>query len=93
MLQELVDGNAHSVLTRFPNPTLWQAKNADVLFNPRLEKLTEDNQAFGVRKGDPDALNVFSNWIMVNTSNGWLEEHWNYWFTTMDWVDQVNLEK
>ena len=30
---------------------------------------------------------------MVNTSNGWLQERWNYWFTTMDWADQVNLKK
>ncbi|HAA36103.1 MAG TPA: amino acid ABC transporter substrate-binding protein [Gammaproteobacteria bacterium] len=93
VLQEVVNGNAHAVLTSFPKPTLWQAQNADVLFNPSLEKLTEGNEAFGVRKGDPDALNVFSNWIMVNTSNGWLQERWTYWFTTMDWADQVNLKK
>lgn len=93
VLQEVVNGNAHAVLTSFPKPTLWQSQNADVLFNPTLDKLTEGNEAFGLRKGDPDALNVFSNWIMVNTSNGWLQERWTYWFTTMDWADQVNLKK
>ena len=93
VLQEVVNGNAHAVLTSFPKPTLWQSQNADVLFNPTLDKLTEGNEAFGLRKGDPDALNVFSNWIMVNTSNGWLQKRWTYWFTTMDWADQVNLKK
>ena len=63
-----------------------------VLFNPTLEKLTEGNESFGIRKGDPDAMNVFSNWIMVNTSNGWLQERWTYWFATMDWSDQVDLK-
>ena len=68
VLQEVVNGNAHAVLTSFPKPALWQAQNAEVLFNPTLEKLTEGNEAFAIRKGDPDSLNIFSNWIMVNTS-------------------------
>ena len=93
VLQEVVNGNAHAVLTSFPKPTLWKNQNPDVLFNPTLDKLTEGNEAFAVRKGDPDTLNIFSNWIRVNTSNGWLKERWNYWFKTMDWADQVNLKK
>jgi len=93
VLQEVVNGNAHAVLTSFPKPTLWKNQNPDVLFNPTLDKLTEGNEAFAVRKGDPDTLNIFSNWIRVNTSNGWLKERWNYWFKTMEWADQVNLKK
>ena len=93
MLQEVVNGNAHALLTSFPKPVLWQSQNEDVLFNPTLEKLTEGNESFALRKGDPDTLNIFSNWIMVNTSNGWLEERWNYWFSTMKWADQVNLKQ
>ena len=92
VIQEVVNGNAHAVLTSFPKPTMWQAQHTDVLFNPTLEKLTEGNESFGIRKGDPDAMNVFSNWIMVNTSNGWLQERWTYWFATMDWSDQVDLK-
>jgi polar amino acid transport system substrate-binding protein len=93
VLQEVVNGNAHAVLTSFPKPTLWQAQNAEVLFNPTLEKLTEGNEGFALRKGDPDSLNLLSNWITVNTSNGWLAKRWAYWFTTMQWADQVNLKK
>ena len=93
VLQEVVNGNAHAVLTSFPKPTLWQSQNADVLYNPTLDKLTEGNESFALRKGDPDSLNILSNWIMVNTSNGWLQERWNYWFKTMDWSDEVNLKK
>jgi polar amino acid transport system substrate-binding protein len=93
VLQEVVNGNAHAVLTSFPKPTLWVSQNEKVLFNPTLDKLTEGNEAFAVRKGDPDTLNVFSNWIMVNSSNGWLAERWNYWFTTQEWADEVNLKK
>ena len=93
VLQEVVNGNAHAVLTSFPKPTLWRSQHAEVLFNPTLDKLTEGDESFAMRKGDPDSLNIFSNWIMVNTSNGWLKQRWTYWFTTMDWADQVNLKK
>ena len=93
VLQEVVNGNAHAVLTSYPNPTMWQSQHPKVLFNPTLEKLTEGDESFAIRKGDPDALNVFSNWIMTKTSNGWLDERWAYWFTTMDWSDQVDLKK
>lgn len=93
VLQEVVNGNAHAVLTSFPKPTLWVSQNAEVLFNPTLDKLTEGNEAFALRKGDPDSLNIFSNWIRINTSNGWLGERWTYWFATMKWADQVNLKK
>ena len=92
VLQEVVNGNAHAVLTSFPKPTDWQSMHPEVLFNPTLDKLTEGNESFAIRKGDPDALNVFSNWIMTKTSNGWLNERWMYWFTTKDWADQVNLK-
>ncbi len=77
----------------FPRRPFRQSQNADVLFNPTLERLTEGNEAFALRKGDPDSLNIFSNWIMINTSNGWLAQRWKYWFTTLDWADQVNLKK
>ena len=93
VLQEVVNGNAHAVLTSHPKPALWQSQNPEVLFNPTLGKLTEGNEAFAIRKGDPDSLNIFSNWIMVNTSNGWLQDRWTYWFTTLEWADQVNLKK
>lgn len=93
VLQEVVNGNAHAVLTSFPKPTLWQSQHSAVLFNPTLDKLTEGNESFAMRKGDPDAMNIFSNWIMVNKSNGWLDKRWKYWFTTMEWSDQVTLKQ
>ena len=59
---------------------------------PTTENLSRGDEAFGIRKGDPDAMNFFSNWIMVNTSSGWLEKRHQYWFKTMDWADQVDQQ-
>ena len=42
-----------------------------------------------MRKGDPDAINFFDNWILFNTSNGWLAERHDYWFKGNAWKEQV----
>ncbi len=89
--QEVLNGNAHAFVSSYPNPTLLAHRYGDKLFLPTTESLTRGNEAFGLRKGDPDALNFFSNWILVNTSSGWLEDRHTYWFKTADWAGQIDL--
>jgi len=91
--QEVLNGNAHAVVSSQPKPAYMIVDNPDVVFDPAGENLTRGDEAFALRKGDPDALNFFSNWILVNTSNGWLEERHDYWFSTRDWADQVDTEQ
>ena len=91
--QEVLNGNAHAFVSSFPKPTLLVHEYSDKVFLPTTENLTSGDEAFGVRKGDPDALNFFSNWILVNTSNGWLKKRHTYWFKTTEWADQVDLKQ
>ena len=91
--QEVLNGNAHAFVSSFPKPTLLVHEYGDKVFLPTTENLTSGDEAFGLRKGDPDALNFFSNWILVNTSNGWLEKRHTYWFKTTEWADQVDLKQ
>ena len=91
--QEVLNGNAHAVLSSYPKPVEWASNNPEHIFLPTTDNLSQGDEAFGLRKGDPDALNFFSNWILVNTTNGWLEERHHYWFKTRDWEDQVNLDQ
>ena len=51
--------------------------------------MSPTREAFALRKGDPDGLNFFNNWIQENHANGWLKERHNYWFTTRDWAGLV----
>jgi polar amino acid transport system substrate-binding protein len=88
-LQEVLNGNAHAVVTSAPKPRLWTLDHPDTLFMPTEENLTKSDEAFAVRKGDPDAINFFDNWILFNTSNGWIEERHDYWFKSNAWKDQV----
>lgn len=91
--QEVLNGNAHAVLSSYPKPVEWASGNPEHIFLPTTDNLSQGDEAFGLRKGDPDALNFFSNWILVNTTNGWLEERHHYWFKTRDWEGQVNLNQ
>ena len=91
--QEVLNGNAHAFVSSFPKPTLLVHEYGDKVFLPTTENLTSGDEAFGLRKGDPDALNFFSNWILLNTRNGWLEKRHAYWFKATEWADRVDLEQ
>jgi polar amino acid transport system substrate-binding protein len=91
--QEVINANAHATLSSAPKPRFWTLQNTEKLFMPSDENLTRGDEAFALRKGDPDAHNVFSNWIQVNTSNGWLQERHDFWFKTQDWASDVQLKQ
>ncbi len=91
--QEVINGNSHAWVTSEPKPTFWSLNYSETLFKPFKEKLLESNEAFAIRKGDPDALNWFNNWILVHQNNGWLEKRHKYWFGTLDWLAFVPKNK
>lgn len=89
--QEVANGNAHAMISSAPKPRFWSDAYPDKIFLPFGGKnLTEGNEGFALRKGDADALNYFSNWILTNTSNGWIKERHDYWFQDQSgWKDMV----
>ena len=93
--QEVVNGNAHAMISSAPKPRFWsEAYPNEVFVAFDGENLTRGNEGFALRKGDSDALNFFSNWIVVNTSSGWLKERHDFWFKNRsDWKDMVKLEQ
>jgi len=42
-----------------------------------------------VKKGDPDTLNFFNNWIRVVEAEGWLKARKHYWFETREWESMI----
>ena len=93
--QEVLNGNAHAVISSAPKPAFWAEANADKIEVAFAGKpLSTSIEGFALRKGDYDAVNFFSNWIAVNTANGWLKERHDYWFKGQTaWKDQVALEQ
>ncbi|MGI9499713.1 MAG: transporter substrate-binding domain-containing protein, partial [Geminicoccaceae bacterium] len=88
-VQEVMNGNAHAVMGSQPLPAFTIYDNPEVVFSPTDERIDPGNEAFALRKGDPDALNYFSNWILIKESSGWLQERHDYWFSGRPWADQV----
>ena len=90
--QDVVNGNAHGMISSAPKPRFWMSKYPEKLFMPTEENLTTGDEAFALRKGDPDALNFFSNWIRTKTSSGWLKERHDFWFTNQNWADRISTQ-
>lgn len=88
-LQEVLNGNAHAMISSQPLPAHTIFDNPEAAFAPTTDKIEPGNEAFAVRKGDPDAMNFFNNWILVNKANGFLEARHQYWFGGRDWADQI----
>ncbi|MFA0011828.1 transporter substrate-binding domain-containing protein [Vibrio lentus] len=87
--QEVLNGNAHAVIASSPKPEHEAIKNADTLFIPFEERLSKGNEAFAVRLGETDKTEFFNAWIKARTEDGWLKERYEYWFSTLDWQDQI----
>ena len=89
-LQDVLNGNAHGFMTSEPKPANYVLDNPDVLYHPfGIGPWDPSASAFAVRKGDPDALNFFNNWIRYRTLDGWLKTTHAKWFQSQDWKKQV----
>lgn len=89
-LQEVLNNRADAMVASQPFPEFQTIKYQEKLYLPLAgETFTKEPIGFAIRKGDADFLNYLSNWIMVRSLDGWLQERYRYWFTTQDWKDQV----
>jgi polar amino acid transport system substrate-binding protein len=87
--QEVINGNAHAWVTSAPKPAFAALENPEVLYIPVADPFVLSAEAFAMRKGDPDALNFFNNWIESKHRSGWLKERHDYWFKAQEWKNQV----
>lgn len=89
VVQEVLNGNAHATMASEPLPSREARSYPDTLYIPFDVLFNQLGEGFALRKGDPDALNFFNNWIAHQWRTGWLQERHDYWFTTEDWSSQV----
>ena len=89
-LQEVLNQRAAAMVSSQPFPEFQALKYPDRLFLPLQGKtFTREPIGFAIRKGDVDFLNFLNNWIRVKNADNWLQERYDYWFTTQEWKDQV----
>jgi len=87
--QEVLNGNAHATMASQPTPNREAGRHPETLFVPFENLYDPRGEGFALRKGDPDAVNFFNNWISQQWRSGWLKERHDYWFATEEWADQV----
>lgn len=87
--QEVLNGKAHASMAAEPTPSSEARRYPDTLSVPFDTAFSATGEAFGLRKGDPDAINFFNNWINTHTRNGWLKQRNDYWFRGEEWADMV----
>ena len=89
-LQEVLNNRAVAMVASQPFPEFQSLRYPEQLYLPLEGKtFTREPIGFAVRKGDSDFLNFLNNWIRVRHADGWLQERYDYWFTTREWQDQV----
>ena len=84
MVQELLNGKAHAIVSSSPEPAQLSVKFSDTFFCVDVS-LGKEPISMGVRKGDPDTLAYLNNWIVVVKNQGFIEQKVNYWWKGMDW--------
>ena len=88
-IQETANGKVDATTSTPPKAAYDIEKRGDKLFVVDKTLMSPTREAFAVRKGDPDILNWFNNWIDNVKASGWLQERHAYWFTTREWADQL----
>ncbi|SDQ18567.1 transporter substrate-binding domain-containing protein [Pseudovibrio sp. Tun.PSC04-5.I4] len=88
--QEVLNGNAHATMGAEPTPTYDVTKYPEVLHIPFDKIYSQSGEAFALRKGDPDGLSFFNNWIAAKRREGFLKERQDFWFRSVSWEEQVN---
>jgi polar amino acid transport system substrate-binding protein len=88
-VQELANGKIDAASSTPPKAAFEIERRGDVIFLMSPDQLSPTREAFALRKGDPDALNFFNNWINESNARGWLAERRAYWFTGREWASEV----
>ena len=88
-VQEVANGKIEAASSTPPKAAFEIERRGDVLRIVSAEQLSPTREAFALRKGDPDALNFFDNWIQEAEASGWLAQRRAYWFSGREWADQI----
>jgi polar amino acid transport system substrate-binding protein len=88
-VQELANGKIDAASSTPPKAAFEIERRGDGIFLMSPDQLSPTREAFALRKGDPDALNFFNNWIQEADARGWLAERRAYWFTGRSWASEV----
>jgi len=85
----ILDGRAHAYLASLPEVQFLALRNNDVVDLPMTEPLVANSEALAVKKGEQQLLNFLNAWVTARKTDKWLAMTRDYWFTTLDWVEDA----
>ena len=85
----LESGAVMGLAYKAPIPRLIAAKSPEKYIVVAGDPLAGTADAFAIRKGDADLLNLLDGWIEARRSDGFLARTDRYWLTTLDWMERM----
>ncbi len=87
--KEILEDRAHAYLASVPEVNFLALKNKNTVDVPMAEPIMASSEGLAVKKGEQQLLNFLNSWVVANQTDKWLEVTHNYWFNTMDWVEDM----
>lgn len=87
--KEILEGRAHAYISSLPAVQFLVMNNSDAIDLPMSDPLVGWAEALAVQKGEQELLNFLNAWVTAREADRWLETTRDYWFSTLDWVEDV----
>ena len=89
----VVNGTVHAFISSSPIPEFVSLKHPQQVDLPLKKPLLTTREAFAIRKGNPEMLNILNAWIVAHEADEWIDSSHKYWFNSLKWQRQVSGDK
>lgn len=89
----VVNGSVHAFVASSPTPEFVALKHPKQVDLPLKKPLLNTNEAFAIRKGNPELLNFLNAWIVAHKADSWIDSTHQYWFKSLKWQQQVDSKQ
>ncbi len=87
--KEVLEGRAHAYIAARPAVRFLVANHSEAIDLPLGEPLVGWAEAMAVQKGEQEFLNFLNAWITAHEADRWLATTREYWFDSLDWMQEV----
>jgi len=87
---DLIGGRAHVYVGGIAEARFMALQNPDKLDLPIDKPLLASSEALAVSKGEQEFLNFLDAWVTARRTDQWLQATRDYWFGTLDWIEQAS---
>ncbi len=86
---DLISGRAHAYVGGMAETRFMALQNPGKLDLPIDKPLLASSEALAVGKGEQEFLNFLDAWVTARRTDQWLQATRDYWFGTLDWIEQA----